>query len=90
MPMYEYECLDCTKTFDAIQKFSDPEITECRFCGSEVRRLVSKPAIIFKGDGWYCNEFPTADRKKGLEADKKASSGVSAPACAANCDKACG
>lgn len=98
MPIYEYECLECAKIFDAIQKFSDPELTECRFCGSEVRRLMSTPAIIFKGEGWYVNDFPTADRKKGVEADKKgveadkkAATGSPAPACSAKCDKpSCG
>ncbi len=84
MPIYEYECLKCKKTFDKIQKFSDPLLTECPSCGGDVQRLMSAPAFILKGDGWYTTDYPSADRKKGLEADKKAA----APTCAATCDKA--
>jgi len=94
MPIYEYECLECAETFDVIQKFSDSDLTSCRSCNGKVRRLMSPPAIIFKGKGWYVNDFPTADRKKGLEADKKAggkkktdSKKTPAPACSATCDK---
>ncbi len=95
MPIYEYECLKCAKTFDARQGFNDPDLTNCRFCGEEVRRLFCPPAIIFKGKGWYVNEFPTADRKKGLAADKKAGGDKKTdskkktppPACSASCNK---
>jgi putative FmdB family regulatory protein len=57
MPLYEYECDACGGRFEVIQKFS--ETTEqCRRCGKgPVRRLMSSPAIQFKGSGWYITDY---------------------------------
>ena len=57
MPLYEYECDACGRRFEVIQKFS--ETTEqCRVCGKgPVRRLLSSPAIQFKGTGWYITDY---------------------------------
>ena len=57
MPLYEYECEACGGRFEVIQKFS--EITEqCRKCGKgPVRRLMSSPAIQFKGSGFYITDY---------------------------------
>lgn len=57
MPLYEYRCRECERTFEVIQKFSDPELTECRDCGGPVERLLSAPAIQFKGSGWYVTDY---------------------------------
>jgi putative FmdB family regulatory protein len=57
MPLYEYECEACGGRFEVIQKFS--EIAEqCRKCGKgPVRRLMSSPAIQFKGSGFYITDY---------------------------------
>jgi putative FmdB family regulatory protein len=54
MPIYEYRCSKCSKTFEKLQKFSDAMLTECE-CGEQgqVERLVSSPAFHLKGGGWY-------------------------------------
>jgi putative FmdB family regulatory protein len=70
MPIYEYHCQVCGHTFEVLQKFSDKPIEECPRCSSAVERLLSPPALVFKGGGWYVNEFPSKDRKKGLDTDK--------------------
>ena len=58
MPLYEYECDACGKRFEIIQKFSDPAPDACRLCGgAPVRRLMSSPAIQFKGTGWYITDY---------------------------------
>jgi putative FmdB family regulatory protein len=57
MPLYEYECEQCGATFEVIQKFSDHSVTTCRTCGGTVRRLLSAPAIQFKGTGWYITDY---------------------------------
>ncbi len=58
MPIYEYQCDSCGATFEAIQKFSDAPLTECRACGAEgVRKLLSAPAFRLKGGGWYETDF---------------------------------
>ena len=64
MPMYEYECAACGHRFERIQKFSDSPIDECPSCGErKVHKLLSSPAIQFKGSGWYINDYA----KKGAE-----------------------
>ena len=70
MPMYEYECTACGHRFERIQKFSDPPIEECPNCGAhEVQKLLSSPAIQFKGTGWYITDYA---RKGAAGADTKA------------------
>lgn len=57
MPLYEYECGGCGHRFERIQKFSDAPITECPKCGGAVQKLLSSPAIQFKGSGWYITDY---------------------------------
>jgi putative FmdB family regulatory protein len=60
MPLYEYECTACHKRTEKIQKFSDPEITVCPKCGGVLERVISAPAISFKGGGWYADGYGNA------------------------------
>jgi putative FmdB family regulatory protein len=63
MPLYEYQCEACGHRFEKIQKFSDPLIEQCPVCGEKkVHKLVSSPAIQFKGTGWYITDYA----KKGV------------------------
>lgn len=59
MPLYEYKCHKCGDVFEKIQKFSDDPLTthEAGDCGGEVERLISSPAIQFKGTGWYVTDY---------------------------------
>ena len=58
MPLYEYQCDACGRRFEVIQKFSDPPVETCKECGKgPVRRLLSSPAIQFKGSGWYITDY---------------------------------
>ena len=58
MPIYEYRCTDCDKVFEAMQKFSDDPIVECRFCsGTKVERLISRSSFVLKGSGWYQTDY---------------------------------
>jgi len=60
MPIYEYGCLDCGKTFEAFQKMSDDPLTECRFCQGKVNRLISKCSFQLKGTGWYATDYKSS------------------------------
>ncbi|MGH9314698.1 MAG: FmdB family zinc ribbon protein [Vicinamibacterales bacterium] len=63
MPLYEYQCDACGQRFEVIQKFSDPPVEVCRACGGgPVKKLLSSPAIQFKGSGWYITDYA---RKSG-------------------------
>ncbi len=63
MPLYEYECTACHQHTEKIQKFSDPEITVCPHCGGALERVLSAPAISFKGGGWYADGYGNAKPK---------------------------
>ena len=60
MPLYEYECRACHKRTEKIQKFSDVEITVCPFCGGELERTITAPAVHFAGGGWYKDGYGSA------------------------------
>jgi putative FmdB family regulatory protein len=74
MPLYEYECTNCHRRTEKRQKFSDPELTDCPFCGALLERVISAPAVMFKGGGWYADLYSS---KGGTKAP--AASGDSAP-----------
>ena len=57
MPLYEYQCDSCGQRFERIQKFSDPPVAACPACGAPVRKLISSPAIQFKGSGFYITDY---------------------------------
>ena len=58
VPLYEYQCDACGCRFEVIQKFSDPVVESCKECSKgPVRRLLSSPAIQFKGTGWYITDY---------------------------------
>jgi putative FmdB family regulatory protein len=81
MPLYEYECTGCGKHTEKIQKFSDPEITVCPHCGGVLRRVITAPAIAFKGGGWYADGYGNAKPSGGEskpEAGTKPEGGASA------------
>ncbi|MFZ1062043.1 MAG: FmdB family zinc ribbon protein [Acidimicrobiales bacterium] len=53
MPTYEYECQSCHQRIEAVQKFSDPDLSVCAHCGGELRKVFSAVGIVFKGSGFY-------------------------------------
>ena len=57
VPIYEYECGRCQHRFELIQKFSDSPVRKCPECAGRVERLISAPAIRFKGTGWYVTDY---------------------------------
>jgi putative FmdB family regulatory protein len=72
MPLYEYECRQCGRTYERIQKFSDPPDANCEVCGGAVYRLLSAPAFHFKGSGWYATDYAP---KSGSTAESGADNG---------------
>jgi putative FmdB family regulatory protein len=65
MPLYEYQCEKCSTTFEVIQRFADPPVDRCRSCGGPVHRLLSAPAIHFKGTGWYITDYARKSKTDG-------------------------
>jgi len=68
MPIYEYQCTKCNDRTEVIQKFTDPPYAVCDKCGGEVRKLMSAPAIQFKGSGFYKTDYASAASKAATKA----------------------
>jgi putative FmdB family regulatory protein len=82
MPLYEYQCESCAHRFERIQKFSDPPIETCPACGGPVKKLLSSPAIQFKGSGWYITDYAkkpaSGDAKPAAKESSEGGSGAGA------------
>jgi putative FmdB family regulatory protein len=77
MPLYEYQCDACGHRFEVIQKYSDAPIEICEKCGGAVRKLLSSPAIQFKGSGWYITDYARAGKSDGSSKSDSSSSSKS-------------
>jgi putative FmdB family regulatory protein len=71
LPLYEYQCLKCGALIEKIQKFSDPPLTKCEKCGGKLEKLLSAPAIQFKGSGWYITDYAKKSSAAPSESSEK-------------------
>ena len=74
MPLYEYACQSCGERVVLIQKLSDPPYSHCPKCGGEMRKLISSPAIQFKGSGFYKTDYaskPAPKSESGSSSESK-------------------
>jgi putative FmdB family regulatory protein len=78
VPIYEYECESCDERFELMQKFSDKPVKKCPKCGGAVHKVLSAPALHFKGTGWYVTDYASPERKKAQKADGEGKSNGSA------------
>ena len=60
MPLYEYQCQQCHRRVEKIQKFSDAPLAICAQCGGALERTLTAPAVQFKGSGWYKDLYSSA------------------------------
>ena len=78
MPLYEYKCQSCGKTFEVIQKFADEELKTHPGCGGIVEKLFSAPAFHLKGTGWYATDYGKgngkSDKSDGSKSESKSES----------------
>jgi putative FmdB family regulatory protein len=58
MPIYEYKC-DNGHVFDVIQRMTDEPLTKCEECGAPAARVLTPPAIHFKGSGFHNTDYGT-------------------------------
>ncbi len=57
MPLYEYRCKECKKTFEVLQKINARPVDECIHCCGKVEKLISVSSFQFKGSGWYITDY---------------------------------
>jgi putative FmdB family regulatory protein len=84
MPIYEYECKKCQSHTEAFQKVSDKPLTKCKKCGGRLEKVLSAPAIQFKGSGWYVTDYANkatkGDKSESESKSEKKNSKESSPA----------
>src|SRR5579875_520734 len=69
MPKYDYRCSGCGDVYEKREGFDAPAVQECPRCGGQARRVLTPPAIVFKGSGWY-----VTDHRKGTAGTESDSS----------------
>ncbi len=88
MPLYEYKCETCAKTFEVVQKFSDLPLKACPDCGKEVEKLMSLGSFQLKGSGWYNTDYKktsaTTSSSSKSESCAAPTGGCEKPACSTN------
>ena len=52
MPLYDYMCTNCERTVEVMHGVHAHGPKTCEYCGGPMRKLLSPPAIVFKGSGW--------------------------------------
>lgn len=58
MPIYAYRCEACGFAKDALQKISDPQLTDCPSCGkASFKKQLTAAGFQLKGTGWYATDF---------------------------------
>ncbi len=72
MPTYQYRCTECATELEAVQKFTDPPLTDCPQCQGDLRKVYSAVGVVFKGSGFYA----TDNRSKGKANAAKPSEGA--------------
>lgn len=77
MPLYEYECQECGHRFEMLQKVADSPLKVCVKCKGKVERLLSSPAIQFKGSGWYITDYARQGENPSAPSSEKTSAKTS-------------
>lgn len=75
MPIYEYECQDCGKQFEALQGISEKPLKKCKYCQGPAKRLISQSSFALKGGGWYQDGYSKQPSKAKRGHDSKSSKG---------------
>jgi putative FmdB family regulatory protein len=64
MPIYEYRCSACGQEHEALQKVTEPPLTECPSCGRPgLQKLLTAAGFHLKGSGWYATDFKGGAKK---------------------------
>lgn len=77
MPIYEYQCTECRQRHEIIQKLSDAPLTHCPHCGGGMKKLISSPAIQFKGSGFYKTDYASSSAKPSSNGGESTSGSAS-------------
>jgi putative FmdB family regulatory protein len=71
MPLYEYRCNECNKTFEVLQKMDAEPLRECLYCQGSIEKLISTSSFQLKGSGWYVTDYKNKSKPPKKESIKK-------------------
>jgi len=76
MPIYEYECAQCGKLSEVLQKVSDPDPDVCASCGGKatLSKVVSRTSFQLKGGGWYADLYSSTPKSGSKDSSSKSDS----------------
>ncbi len=57
MPRYDYECTSCHHVFEMRQSFDSEPVAKCPECSNQANRKFHAVPIVFKGSGFYVNDY---------------------------------
>jgi len=64
MPIYEYRCQSCGHQMEALQKISEPPLSDCPECHQPaLSKLISAAAFRLSGGGWYETDFKKSNKR---------------------------
>lgn len=69
MPIYEYECTNCGRIEEVLQKMSDKPLRKCRYCSGKLHKLVSHSSFHLKGTGWYVTDYARKSSGAGAKSE---------------------
>ncbi len=76
MPIYEYQCSRCNNVFDLFHKMDEDCKAVCPKCMAPAKKLISATSFVFKGSGFYVNDYPSKSREEGKRGEKEGSDKV--------------
>jgi putative FmdB family regulatory protein len=74
VPTYQYVCTECGEPLEAVQSFTDADLTTCPICGGKLRKVFSAVGVVFKGSGFYRNDSRTTAGSKASAGEGSSSS----------------
>ena len=75
VPRYDYQCESCKHEFELRQSFSSEPVATCPNCQGVSKRQFHSVPIVFKGSGWYVNDYGKRKQVSGSSAESKDSDG---------------
>lgn len=82
MPIYEYQCQKCKKTFEYMQSMSDAPKKKCerKGCGGKLEKLISASGFVLKGGGWYKDLYSSSKPDKADSSSAESTPSETKPA----------
>ena len=73
LPRYDYECLTCKHQFEVRQSYASEPVADCPVCNNGARRLIHSVPVVFKGSGFYVNDYGKGNSFTSEKPDSKKS-----------------